>query len=139
MANVHLNLFRYLKEKYMAKRRRRSVFSGIGGQAVLEGVMMRNRQEYAIAVRKPDGSIGVEIKQLDKDRNKLLRKIPLVRGVIAFVESLMLGMDILSYSAAFFDEEEEEGMDENIQKKMRRKGLIHLGHNFKAKIPKRIF
>ena len=108
MAYVHLNLFRYLKENHMAKRRRRSVFSGIGGQAVLEGVMMRNRQEYAIAVRKPDGSIGVEIKQLEDKKNKLLRKIPLVRGVIAFVESLMLGMDILSYSAAFFDDEEEE-------------------------------
>ena len=96
----------------MAKRRRRSVFSGIGGQAVLEGVMMRNRQEYAIAVRKPDGSISVDIKQLDYDRKQLKRRIPFLRGIISFVESLTLGMDILSYSASFIEEEEEEGKEQ---------------------------
>ena len=92
----------------MAKRRRRSVFSGIGGQAVLEGVMMRNRQEYAVAVRKPDGNIDVNIKQLNYDPKQLKRRIPFVRGVISFVESLTLGMDILSYSASFYDDEGED-------------------------------
>lgn len=96
----------------MAKRRRRSVFSGIGGQAVLEGVMMRNRQEYAIAVRKPDGNISVDIKQLDYDPKQLKRRIPFVRGIISFVESLTLGMDILSYSASVIEEEEEDGKEQ---------------------------
>ena len=96
----------------MAKRRRRSVFSGIGGQAVLEGVMMRNRKEYAIAVRKPDGNISVDIKELDYDPKQLKRRIPLLRGIVSFVESLTLGMDILSYSATFMDEEEEEGKEQ---------------------------
>ena len=96
----------------MAKRRRRSVFSGIGGQAVLEGVMMRNRKEYAIAVRKPDGNISVDIKELDYDPKQLKRRIPLLRGIVSFVESLTLGMDILSYSATFMDEEEEDGKEQ---------------------------
>ena len=92
----------------MAKRRRKSVFSGIGGQAVLEGVMMRNRQEYAVAVRKPDGEISVDIKQLNYDPKALKRRIPFVRGIFSFVESLTLGMDILSFSASFVEEEEED-------------------------------
>ena len=84
-------------------------YSGIGGQAVLEGVMMRNKSDYAVAVRTPDGSIAVKQEKL-KEKSEFgekCRKIPLVRGVIAFVDSLVLGMKTLEYSASFLDEEEK--------------------------------
>ncbi len=83
-------------------------YSGIGGQAVLEGVMMRNQSDYAVAVRTPDGSIAVKEEKL-KEKSEFglkCRKVPLVRGVIAFVDSLTLGMKTLEYSASFLEEEE---------------------------------
>ena len=83
-------------------------YSGIGGQAVLEGVMMRNGTDYAVAVRTPDGGIAVK-KEKQKERSEFgekCRKIPFVRGVIAFVDSLILGMNTLEYSASFLEEEE---------------------------------
>ena len=86
-------------------------YSGIGGQAVMEGVMMKNGTQYAVAVRKPDGEIIVDTKEY---RGILpdtkIKKLPFVRGVVNFIESLILGMRTLMYSASFF--EEEEG-DEN--------------------------
>ena len=92
----------------MAKKKK-TVYSGIGGQAVLEGVMMRNKQEYAVAVRKADGTIDVTLRQAKGNPDSLLRKIPFIRGIFNFVDSLVLGMDILSYSAeAGGDESEEE-------------------------------
>ena len=83
-------------------------YSGIGGQAVLEGVMMRNQSDYAVAVRTPDGSIAVKEEKLKEksDFGLKCRKVPLVRGVIAFVDSLTLGMKTLEYSASFLEEEE---------------------------------
>lgn len=83
--------------------------SEIGGQAVLEGVMMRNKSDYAVAVRKPDGSIEVtrgKCKSME-DRSLFFR-LPFVRGVVSFVESLVLGMRTLTYSASFYEEEEEK-------------------------------
>ncbi len=82
--------------------------SGIGGQAVLEGVMMRNKSVYAVAVRKPDGEIAVtrgKCKSLAE--RSLFFRLPIVRGIVAFVESLVLGMRTLTYSASFYEEEEE--------------------------------
>ncbi len=85
-------------------------FSGIGGQAVLEGIMMKNGQDYAVAVRKPDG--GIEVK---KDRHTAFSdrhrwaKWPFIRGIFAFVDSLVLGMSTLSYSASFAEEEPGKG------------------------------
>ena len=84
--------------------------SGIGGQAVMEGIMMKNKDFYAVAVRKPDGEIEVkkeEYKSLIKVPS--LTKIPFVRGVFNFIESLVLGMKTLTYSASFFDEEDPKG------------------------------
>ena len=84
-------------------------YSGVGGQAVLEGVMMRNGSNYAVAVRKPDGGIAVK-NEKQKERSEFgtkCRKIPFVRGVIAFVDSLSLGLKTLEYSASFLEEEEE--------------------------------
>lgn len=80
--------------------------SGIGGQAVIEGIMMKNRDVYSIAVRKPDGTIDVTVQEYDSVVGKsVLRKIPIVRGMISFVDSLYLGMHSLTHSAKFFDEE----------------------------------
>ena len=87
--------------------------SGIGGQAVREGVMMRNHDKYAVAVRKPDGEISV--KNWDtrsiRERNILLR-LPIIRGVVAFIESLVLGIKTLTYSSGFLEEEEERSLQQ---------------------------
>ena len=91
----------------MSRKKRKNVYSGIGGQAVLEGVMMRNKNIYAVAVRQPDGSISVESRKLKDKGKNIAGKIPIIRGIVSFVDSLSLGMDILSYSASFFEDEEE--------------------------------
>ncbi len=83
-------------------------YSGIGGQAVMEGIMMRNQEKYAIAVRKPDQTIEVKVDEYHAaKKTRGLRKIPIIRGVLSFVDSLYLGMSTLMYSASFFEEEEE--------------------------------
>lgn len=83
--------------------------SGIGGQAVIEGVMMKNGNQYAIAVRKPNKEIVVETKSLsNKKKSNPILKLPIIRGVMAFVESLSLGMQSLTFSSSFYEEEEEE-------------------------------
>ncbi len=88
--------------------RRKVCYSGIGGQAVLEGIMMKNREAWAVAVRRSDGTIAVtknEIKECDK---AIWKKVPLIRGVFQFVESLSLGMKSLNISADYFAQEEDE-------------------------------
>ena len=83
--------------------------SNIGGQAVLEGIMMRNGGRYSVAVRKPDGDIEVDIRQYKSIIPwKTPLKIPFIRGIFNFVDSLVLGMKTLTFSASFFEEEEEE-------------------------------
>lgn len=89
--------------------------SGIGGQAVLEGVMMKNRDRYAVAVRKPDGEIVVENGHCQSLRDKyFVCDLPIIRGVVTFVESLVLGMKSLTDSSKYYEDEEEE----NRQKQM---------------------
>ena len=84
-------------------------YSGIGGQAVMEGVMMKNQEKYAVAVRKPDHEIEVKVSEYTGIiRNKKIRNMPILRGVFSFIESLVLGMQTLTYSASFFEEEEED-------------------------------
>ncbi len=84
--------------------------SGIGGQAVIEGVMMRNGGEYAVAVRTPEGQIVVDKQKCSshKLQNKKFAKLPIIRGVINFFDSMILGMKSLMYSASLFAEETEE-------------------------------
>ena len=85
-------------------------YSGIGGQAVMEGVMMKNKSRYAVAVRKPDQEIVVETTEYaGMIKNEKIRNIPLVRGVVQFVESLVIGVRSLTFSASFFEEEEDIG------------------------------
>lgn len=82
--------------------------SNIGGQAVLEGIMMKNEDSYAVAVRKPDGQITVEKQTVGKSRFEKCKKIPFIRGAFQFVDSLVLGMKTLTFSASFWEEEEEK-------------------------------
>ena len=83
--------------------------SNIGGQAVLEGIMMRNGGQYSVAVRKTDGDIVVDVQNYRSIIPwKTPLKIPFIRGIFNFVDSLVLGMKTLTYSASFFEEEEEE-------------------------------
>ena len=100
--------------------------SNIGGQAFLEGVMMKNGDQYAVAVRKPDGEIALQKEVYDGIvKWKKLTKIPFVRGIFSFVDSLVLGMKTLSYSASFFEEEEEEELTEKeAAKKEKQENLI---------------
>ena len=95
--------------------------SGIGGQAVLEGVMMKNNSAYAVAVRKPDGEIAVTRgKCKSVAERSLFFRLPIIRGIVAFVENLSLGMRTLTYSASFYEEEEESstnGTEKKSEKK----------------------
>lgn len=91
-------------------RRKCKVYSGIGGQAVLEGVMMKNKEKYAVAVRKPDGEISVEVEHYEGflHGNKI-KEIPFLRGIFNFVESLILGTRCLNYSAVASDDIKYDG------------------------------
>ncbi|TAH74919.1 MAG: DUF1385 domain-containing protein [Anaerolineaceae bacterium] len=83
--------------------------SGIGGMAVIEGVMMKNKNEYAIAVRKPNNEITVEKKSHKDFSDKVkLFKLPIFRGMLAFIDSMVIGIKVLNFSASFFEEEEEK-------------------------------
>ena len=87
--------------------------SNIGGQAVLEGIMMRNGGKYSVAVRKPDGEIAVDVQEYKSFIPwETPLKIPFVRGIFNFVDSLVVGLKTLTYSASFYEEEEEVEMTE---------------------------
>ncbi len=101
------------------KRRKIRHYSGIGGQAVLEGVMMKNKDMYAVAVRKPDGDIAVEVDEYHGiGYGSKLLSIPFVRGVFVFADSLILGLKSLNYSSSFYEEADEKPtkFDEEIDK-----------------------
>ncbi len=89
--------------------------SGIGGQAVLEGVMMRNKDKYAISVRKSDGSIIIKEETYKGIlAGSVLKKIPFVRGIFVFIDSMILGLRCTDYSATIYaedDPEEEQEQD----------------------------
>lgn len=97
--------------------RRKSRYSGIGGQAVLEGVMMKNKEKYAVAVRKPDGEIEVEVETYQGlAHGSEFKELPFIRGIFNFLDSLILGTRALNYSASFY--EEEEGKETKFDKAM---------------------
>ena len=97
--------------------------SNIGGQAVLEGIMMRHGDDYAVAVRKPDGEIFVQKEEYHSViKWKALTKIPFIRGVFNFIDSMVLGIKTLMFSAEFYEDEEKvksekELTEEEIAKK----------------------
>lgn len=86
----------------------------VGGQAVIEGVMMKGARNIAIAVRKPDGEITVKKQDLKMNRSKI-NKIPILRGVFAFLDSMVQGVQSLMFSAEFYEEEPDK--PENKDKK----------------------
>src|SRR5699024_9734339 len=83
--------------------------TSIGGQAVMEGVMMKNKKEYAVAVRKPNNEIEVMKDEYESMESRYaICRLPIIRGVVTFVESLYVGMKTLAFSSSFYEEEEEE-------------------------------
>lgn len=92
-----------------AKRKKKKIcYSGIGGQAVLEGIMMKNKDKYSVAVRTPDGDIDVTVEEYESFApSKALTRIPFIRGVFNFIDSLILGIRTLNYSAKFYEEEQD--------------------------------
>lgn len=97
----------------------------IGGQAVMEGVMMKNMDRYAVSVRKPDGEIETKVEDCVSFTEKHpVFQLPILRGVVNFIESMVIGMKTLNYSASFFEDEEEDTgkLDEIAEKLMKGKG-----------------
>ena len=96
--------------------------SGIGGQAVIEGVMMRNKDKYAVAVRKPDNNIEVSVKNCTNPAGKYrFLKLPIIRGIFNFIDSLVVGMSTLSYSASFYEDDEPDAKENKKPKKVKSK------------------
>lgn len=95
--------------------------SNIGGQAVMEGIMMRCGDRYSVGVRKPDGEIEVKVEPYKSwGKGKKLWKLPVFRGVLSFFESLVVGMKCLMYSASFIEEENEPEQKEKLTKEEKR-------------------
>ena len=91
-------------------------YSGIGGQAVIEGIMMKNKQAYATAVRRPDGEIEVKKDTYVSLTEKVkFLSLPFIRGVFSFADSMILGMRTLTFSASFF-EDDEDGEPSRLEK-----------------------
>jgi uncharacterized protein YqhQ len=108
----------------MAKQRINH-YSGIGGQAVLEGVMMRNKDLYAVAVRKENGEIAVETDHYKGAGESIgLTHIPFLRGVFVFWDSLVLGMKALNYSASLFGEEDIAASKDPIAEEGKEKAIM---------------
>ena len=96
--------------------------SGIGGQAVMEGIMMRNGSEYSVAVRKENGEIEVKKETYKGGGSKCkLFRLPFIRGIFSFVDSLVLGMKSLNYSASLFMEDGEEEEPGRFEKWLQKK------------------
>ncbi|MBD5452197.1 MAG: DUF1385 domain-containing protein [Lachnospiraceae bacterium] len=108
----------------MAKNKK-THYSGIGGQAVLEGVMMKNGDQYAVAVRKPDGEIDIQVEEYKGFcADKKFTKLPFIRGIFSFIDSLVIGMKVTMHSASFYEEEEESstnGTEKKSEKKVESK------------------
>ena len=83
-------------------------YSGIGGQAVIEGIMMKNGDRYSTAVRKPDKTIAVMEDKYESLTTRFpILALPFFRGIFSFIDSLILGMKTLSYSSSFFEDDED--------------------------------
>lgn len=104
-----------MAKKRRRNRRRSQHNSGIGGQAVLEGIMMKNKEKYSVAVRTPQGDIDVVVEEYDSFVPvKALTRIPFIRGIFNFIDSLILGIRTLNYSSTFYEEEQDTHKREKI-------------------------
>lgn len=100
--------------------------SNIGGQAVMEGIMMRHKDVYSVAVRKPDKEIEVKVEDYKSVVNcKSLQKLPILRGVFSFIDSLVVGTKCLMYSATFFEDEEDLKKREELEGEEKEKELAN--------------
>ncbi|MBR2530282.1 MAG: DUF1385 domain-containing protein [Lachnospiraceae bacterium] len=100
-------------------RKKKACYSGIGGQAVLEGVMMKNKDKYSVAIRTPEGDIDVAVEEYETFApSKALTRIPFIRGVFNFIDSLILGIRTLNYSASFYEEETDTHKKDKILDRM---------------------
>lgn len=109
----------------MSKKKKEVHYSGIGGQAVLEGVMMKNKDDYAIAIRKSDGDIDVDVDVYHSIlHGHKIKQVPFVRGVFNFIDSLVLGMKAINHSASFYEDESTEPtkLDQTLDKATNGKG-----------------
>lgn len=107
--------------------------SNIGGQAVLEGIMMKHQDEYAVAVRKPNGEIAVEKNTYQSVvKWEKLTKTPFIRGVFNFIDSMVLGIRTLMFSATFFEEEEEALSKEEAEKRDIQRTYMYHGAEHKC-------
>ena len=100
----------------MSKEEQQQHITSIGGQAVMEGVMMRGPFKTAVAVRKPDGDIECKVEENGTKTRKKFWRLPIIRGCVSFVDSLVIGMKALMFSAEFVDIEEEEGTESKFDK-----------------------
>lgn len=102
----------------------KKIYSGIGGQAVMEGIMMRNGKRYAIAVRKPDGEIEVKEESVSplSEKHRILRW-PVIRGVVSFVDSLVLGMKTIMWSSSFIEVDEKKTSENGEPDSVKKTGL----------------
>ncbi len=101
------------------KKKKGICYSGIGGQAVLEGIMMKNKDNYAVAVRKPNNEIEVEVDTYHSFvHGSKIKELPFIRGVFNFIDSLVLGMKCLNFSATFYEDEDEMEKDTKTDKAM---------------------
>lgn len=99
--------------------------SNIGGQAVLEGIMMKSGNSYAVGVRKPNGEIEVVKEEFNSIIPiKKLTKIPFIRGAFNFIDSMILGMKCLNISASFYEEEEEVELSKKEEEDQKKKDNI---------------
>ena len=98
--------------------------SNIGGQAVMEGIMMRHKDVYSVAVRKPNKEIEVKVEDYKSVvKCKSLQKLPILRGVFSFIDSLVVGTKCLMYSATFFEDEEDLKKREQLEGEEKEKEL----------------
>jgi len=95
-----------LKGSYMPQKNVK--YTSIGGQALIEGVMMRGKEDIAIAVRKPDGEIEVKLEKVGPIGKWRIAKVPLLRGMVSLSDSMITGIRALTYSAEFFAETDDQ-------------------------------
>ncbi len=95
-----------------------------GGQAVIEGVMIRGRSHMAVAVRRPNGAIATHLRPLSPLYTGSLRRIPLIRGVLTLIETLSLGMRALSYSSSVSMEAADADPESEVESEELGKGAL---------------
>ncbi len=99
--------------------------SGIGGQAVIEGVMMKNKEKYAVSVRKPDNEIVVDTNEyISLGTRYPVLALPIIRGVVTFFESMVIGIKTLTFSSSFYEEDTKESVKDKTTKKSKVKENI---------------